>query len=159
MKLQKFLIVALVASALAVPNQMEQKAQAAELTNQNVGFIDINYIVNNSKQTQALKQKQDALTVELQKFGITEKEKMMNSKASLSKQDLEKELIKTVSLKKESLEKEYRDDFVAVQQKIKAAVADVENKKQLVLVFTKDSLVSGGIDITKDVIDVLDSSK
>lgn len=158
-KLQKLLLVALVASALVTTGQIGQKAQATELTSQNVGFIDVNYIVNNSKQTQALKQKQDALTVELQKFGITEKEKMMNSKTLLSKQDLEKELIKKVALKKEDLEKQYRDNFIAVQQKIKTAVADVEKQKHINLVFTKDSLVSGGIDITKDVIDVLDSSK
>jgi len=159
MKLQKLLLVAIVASTLVVPIKMEQRVQAAELVNQNVGFIDVTYIVNNSKQTQALKQKQDTLTVELQKFGITEKEKMMNSKTSLSKQDLEKALISNVSLKKQDLEKEYRDDFISVQQKIKTAVADVEKKKHIDLVFTKDSLVSGGVDLTKDVVDVLDSSK
>lgn len=159
MKLQKLLLIALVASTLAVPNQIGQKAQASELTKQNVGFIDVSYIVNNSKETQALKQKQDALTVELQKFGITEKEKMMNSKSSLSKQDMEKELIKKVSLKKEDLEKQYRDNFIVVQQKIKTAVGEVEKKKHIDLVFTKDSLVSGGVDITKDVLVILDSSK
>lgn len=158
-KLQKLLLVALVASTLVVPNQMGQKAQASDLTNQNVGFIDVNYIVSNSKQTQALKAKQDALTVELQKYGITEKEKMMNSKTSLNKQDAEKELIKKVSLKKEDLEKQYKDNFIAVQQKIKTAVADVEKKKHIDLVFTKDSLVSGGVDLTKDVIEILDTSK
>lgn len=159
MKLQKLLLVVLGALTLVVPNQMEQKAQALELTNQNVGFIDVNYIVNNSKQTQALKQKQDTLTVELQKFGITEKEKMMNSKTSLNKQELEKDLIKKVSLKKEDLEKEYRENFISVQQKIKTAVATVEKQKHIDLVFTKDSLVSGGVDLTKDVIEVLDSTK
>lgn len=159
MKLQKLLLAAIVASTLAAPSQMSQTIQAAELTNQNVGFIDVNYIVNNSKETQALKAKQDALTVELQKFGITEKEKMMNSKSSLSKQDLEKELIKKVTLKKEDLEKQYRENFISVQQKIKTAVAQVEKKKHIDLVFTKDSLVSGGIDLTKDVIEVLDSTK
>lgn len=159
MKLQKFLIGAFVASSLLLPSQIGQKAQAVELTNQNVGFIDVNYIVNNSKQTQALKQKQDALTVELQKYGITEKEKMMNSKTSMSKQDMEKELIKKVSLKKDDLEKQYRDDFVSLQQKIKTSVAQVENKKHVVLVFTKDSLVTGGVDLTQDVINTLDASK
>lgn len=159
MKLEKLLLVALVASTIAIPSQMGQKSQASELTNQNVGFIDVNYIVSNSKETQALKQKQDALTVELQKYGITEKEKMMNSKSSLNKQDMEKELIKKVSTKKEDLEKQYRDNFVSVQQKIKTAVNDVEKKKHIELVFTKDSLVSGGVDITKDVIEVLDSMK
>jgi Skp family chaperone for outer membrane proteins len=157
MKLQKFLLVAICASTLAIPSQIG--AQAAELTNQNVGFIDVNYIVKNSKQTQALKTKQDALTVELQKFGITEKEKMMNSKTSLSKQDMEKELIKKVSLKKDDLEKEYRENFISVQQQIKTAVGQVEKNKHIDLVFTKDSLVSGGVDLTKDVIEVLDSSK
>lgn len=159
MKLEKLLIIALIASTLVTPSQMEQKAEATALTNQNVGFIDANYIVNNSKETQALRQKQDTLTVELQKFGITEKEKMITSKSLLSKQDMEKELIKKVSLKKDDLEKEYRANFVSVQQKIKTAVDQVEKKKQLVLVFTKDSLVSGGVDITKDVIEVLDSTK
>ena len=159
MKLQKLLLIALVASTLVAPIQMGQETQAAELTNQNVGFIDVSYIVNNSKETQALKQKQDTLTVELQKFGITEKEKMMNSKTSLSKEDMEKELIKKVSLKKEDLEKQYRDNFIAVQQKIKTAVDQVEKKKHIDLVFTKDSLVSGGVDLTKDIIDVLDSTK
>ena len=100
MKLQKLLLIALVASTLGATNLMIQSAQAVDLTNQNVGFIDVNFIVNNSKATQALKQKQETLTVELQKYGITEKEKMMNSKTSLSQQDLEKELIKKVSLKK-----------------------------------------------------------
>lgn len=159
MTVQKLLIGALIASTLIAPSQIGQQSQAAELTNQNVGFIDVNYIINNSKQTQALKAKQDALTIELQKFGITEKEKMMNSKTSLNKQDLEKELIKKVSLKKEDLEKEYRENFISVQQKIKTAVADIEKKKHIYLVFTKDSLVSGGTDITKDVIEVLDSTK
>jgi Skp family chaperone for outer membrane proteins len=159
MKLEKLLLVALVASALTIPCQMGQKSQAVELTSQNVGFIDVNYIVNNSKETQALKQKQDALTVELQKYGITEKEKMMNAKSSLNKQDMEKELIKKVSVKKDDLEKQYRDNFIAVQQKIKTAVNSVEKKKHIDLVFTKDSLVSGGVDITKDVMEILDSSK
>lgn len=36
---------------------------------------------------------------------------------------------------------------------------DTEKKKNIVLVFSKDSLISGGVDITKDVIDVLDSLK
>jgi len=159
MKQQKFLFIAFGALILAMLFQPWQKAQALELTGQSVGVIDIGYIINNSKQTQALKQKQDALTVELQKFGITEKEKMLNSKTSLNKQDLEKELITKISLKKESLEKQYREDFILVQQQIKTAVDEVEKKKHIDLVFTKDSLVSGGIDITQDVIEILDSNK
>ena len=46
-----------------------------------------------------------------------------------------------------------------MQQKIKTAVDQVEKKKHIDLVFTKDSLVSGGVDLTKDIIDVLDSTK
>lgn len=135
-------------------------ATATTLSNQNVGVIDINYILINSKQTQALKQKQEALTIELQKYGITEKEKMMNnSKTDLSKVDLEKELVKKVSLKKDNLEKEYRDNFINVQQKIRTAVGSVEKKKHVELVFTKDSLILGGTDITKDVLEALDSIK
>jgi len=158
-KFQKKLTMAVVLAVLVVQNITMQKSDALELKRQNVGLIDVNYVVNNSKITQALKTKQDSLTIELQKYSITEKEKMLSSQTSLNKQDVEKELIKKVSLKKSDLEKEYKENFVLVQQKVKTAVEEVQKKKQLDLVFTKDSLVSGGVDITKDVIEVLDAIK
>lgn len=156
---KKNLAMAVVLSALFVQNICVQKADALELTNKNVGFIDVNYVINNSKTAQALKSKQESLTIELQKYGITEKERMLSSQTLLNKQDVEQELIKKVSLKKDTLEKEYRDNFVMVQNKIKTSIGQVQEKKQLALVFTKDSLVSGGVDITKDVVDILDSTK
>src|SRR5574344_864520 len=139
MKIQKKLFICLTISTLLISG-FSENSFATGMTNQNVGFIDVNYILSNSKQTQALKQKQEALTVELQKYGITEKEKMINSKTNLSKTDMEKELIKKVSLKKENLEKEYRDDFITVQQKLKNAVSLVEKKRHTDVVFTKESM-------------------
>ncbi len=136
-----------------------QKSDAVEFTGKNVGFIDVSYVINNSKTTQALKAKQDSLVVELQKYGITEKEKMINSKTLYDKDNIEKELIEKVSAKKQDLDKQYKESFVIVQQKIKTAITQIQEEKQLSLVFTKESLVSGGVDITKDVINILDSTK
>lgn len=158
-KKQIILVAVTFMATLAIFIITMQKSDAVELTGKNVGFIDVSYVINNSKTTQALKAKQDSLVVELQKYGIIEKEKMINSKTLYDKDNIEKELIEKVSAKKQDLDKEYKESFVIVQQKIKTAITQIQEEKQLSLVFTKESLVSGGVDITKDVINILDSTK
>ena len=141
--------------------------------NENIRFVDINYIVNNStsgkKLNQVIESKNKKIISELNNLGKKlkeKKDKIVKQKNILKKDELEK-LVKNyeIEVKKfEEIRKKKRDSFNNFSINSKKKIIDLLNplitnylqKESIQLLLQKDKIIFGDdkLDITKEILKI-----
>ena len=141
--------------------------------NENIRFVDINYIVNNStsgkKLNQVIESKNKKIISELNNLGKKlkeKKDKIVKQKNILKKDELEK-LVKNyeIEVKKfEEIRKKKRDNFNNFSINSKKKIIDLLNplitnylqKESIQLLLQKDKIIFGDdkLDITKEILKI-----
>ena len=120
-----------------------------------IGYIDYEKIIDNYNLAKTTRQELDTKAKELHDY-LTQKEEEFNQLESpVQKSKFEMQMQEEV-MKRESA----FNDFVkkreeTVKQRIKTVVEQVQNEKGLDAVLSEESVYSGGVDITEDVIQQL----
>ncbi len=143
------------------------------IANENIRFVDINYIVNNStsgkKLNQVIESKNKKIISELNDLGKKlkeKKDKIIKQKNILKKDELEN-LIKNyeIEVKKfEEIKKKKRDNFNNFSISSKKKIIDLLNplitnylqKESIQLLLQKDKIIFGDdkLDITKEILKI-----
>lgn len=146
---------------------------SVSIANENIRFVDINYIVNNStsgkKLNQVIESKNKKIISELNNLGKKlkeKKDKIVKQKNILKKDELDK-LIKDyeIEVKKfEEIRKKKRDNFNNFSINSKKKIIDMLNplitnylqKESIQLLLQKDKIIFGDdkLDITKEILKI-----
>ena len=146
---------------------------SVSIANENIRFVDINYIVNNStsgkKLNQVIESKNKKIISELNNLGKKlkeKKDKIVKQKNILKKDELDK-LIKDyeIEVKKfEEIRKKKRDNFNNFSINSKKKIIDLLNplitnylqKESIQLLLQKDKIIFGDdkLDITKEILKI-----
>ena len=146
---------------------------SVSIANENIRFVDINYIVNNStsgkKLNQVIESKNKKIISELNNLGKKlkeKKDKIVKQKNILKKDELEK-LVKNyeIEVKKfEEIRKKKRDNFNNFSINSKKKIIDLLNplitnylqKESIQLLLQKDKIIFGDdkLDITKEILKI-----
>ena len=143
------------------------------IANENIRFVDINYIVNNStsgkKLNQVIESKNKKIISELNDLGKKlkeKKDKIVKQKNILKKDELDK-LVKNYEIevrKFEEIRKKKRDNFNNFSINSKKKIIDLLNplitnylqKESIQLLLQKDKIIFGDdkLDITKEILKI-----
>ena len=146
---------------------------SVSIANENIRFVDINYIVNNStsgkKLNQVIESKNKKIISELNNLGKKlkeKKDKIVKQKNILKKDELDK-LVKNyeIEVKKfEEIRKKKRDNFNNFSINSKKKIIDLLNplitnylqKESIQLLLQKDKIIFGDdkLDITKEILKI-----
>ena len=150
---------------------------SVSIANENIRFVDINYIVNNStsgkKLNQVIESKNKKIISELNDLGKKlkeKKDKIVKQKNILKKDELEK-LVKNyeIEVKKfEEIRKKKRDSFNNFSINSKKKIIDLLNplitnylqKESIQLLLQKDKIIFGDdkLDITKEILKIFNEN-
>ena len=146
---------------------------SVSIANENIRFVDINYIVNNStsgkKLNQVIESKNKKIISELNNLGKKlkeKKDKIVKQKNILKKDELDK-LVKNYEIevrKFEEIRKKKRDNFNNFSINSKKKIIDLLNplitnylqKESIQLLLQKDKIIFGDdkLDITKEILKI-----
>ena len=117
-----------------------------------VACVDVQKVVNESKQVQTLKKEQEAKAKEMLKFVEKARKEIAATSDTKKKQSLEEKYNKELIAKKEKAEKEYSEKLKNIETSISNVIAQEAKAKGYDLVITKSTVLYTTQDITNDII-------
>jgi len=127
-------------------------AQQTPIISSNIGFIDEAAVIKNHPQVKVLEENQKKATLELQKFAVDARYQIISEKIDENKKKLEETLTNQLNDKKKTMDTEYSKQILSIQKDIISTVKTIAQRKNIALVFKRDSIIYGGTDLTQDVI-------
>lgn len=143
--LKKSLFVAFVAVSL-------MGLSACKCCEKKVAVVDVQKVVTSYPEVQKLKLEQEKNTAELTEWLKGPNEEIEKIKDKEKKAELANKYAAELNQKKQALQIEYVQKLQQIDAKITDVIKTVANGKGFKMVFTKNSLVVGGEDITEEVI-------
>lgn len=123
--------------------------------NDGVGVIDIQRVVASSKDVATLRTNREAQINELKKMADEANAKIDEIKRDDEKKVATEKYLGEIQAKKNEFDNAYSTALQASDAKIQNIINSVAEKKDLDIVLNKTSVVSGGVDITEAVIDLV----
>ncbi len=117
-----------------------------------IACVDVQKVVNESKQVQALKKEQEAKAKEMIKFVEKARKEIASTSDTKKKQELEEKYNKELLSKKEKAEKEYSEKLKSIESSISNVIAQEAKAKGYDFVITKSNVLYTTKDITNDII-------
>ena len=121
----------------------------------NVAVVDIQRVVLASKDVSALKTERDNQIKDLQKMADDANAKIAKISDEEAKKKASEKYLAEINAKKESYDQVYASALQASDQKVNNVIKEVADKENISIVFNKNSLVQGGVDITDSVVDMV----
>ena len=121
----------------------------------NVAVVDIQRVVLASKDVSALKTERDNQIKDLQKMADDANAKIAKISDEEAKKKASEKYLAEINAKKESYDQVYASALQASDQKLNNVIKEVADKENISIVFNKNSLVQGGVDITDSVVDMV----
>ena len=147
-------LVALVAVAAAVVSSLVTcKAMSGKAAN--FAVVDVQRVVMSSKDLVALNSERNAQIQNLRKMADEANAEINKEKKEDAKKKLSEKHLAEINAKKAAYDKEYAAALQASDQKLNGIINSVAEKEGLKVIFSKSSLVNGGVDITDAVIEQL----
>ena len=123
--------------------------------NNGVGVIDLQRVVASSKDVATLHTNREAQINELKKMADEANAKIDEIKKDDEKKVATEKYLGEIQAKKNEFDNAYNTALQASDAKIQNIINSVAEKKDLDIVLNKTSVVSGGVDITEAVIDLV----
>ena len=118
---------------------------------QRIAVVDVQAVVANSAQVQALKKDQQAKFQDLEKWLKTVRADVEKQQTQEGKEKLIKKYDAEFAKKKEAIAKNYQTKLQAIDKSISETIATTARAKGYTMVISKGIVVYGGDDITADV--------
>lgn len=151
-KTSKFLTIGAVACILALSTNNFASAAKAP-AGFKVAVVDIQKVVENSPQINALKTQQKNKITELVTFVENAKASLTKETNEAKKKTLEEGYNKELNVKKAEIDRDFAVKLTDIDKSIKFIIKAKSTGYDLVL--TKNSVLEGGVDITNEVIKAL----
>jgi Skp family chaperone for outer membrane proteins len=123
--------------------------------NEGFGVVDLQRVVAASKDVVALRTNREAQINELKKMADEANAKIDEIKKDDEKKAATEKYLGEIQAKKNEFDNAYNTALQASDAKIQNIINSVAEKKDLGVVLSKTSVVSGGVDITEAVIDLV----
>ena len=123
--------------------------------NNGVGVIDLQRVVASSKDVATLRTNREAQINELKKMADEANAKIDEIKKDDEKKVATEKYLGEIQAKKNEFDNAYNTALQASDAKIQNIINSVAEKKDLDIVLNKTSVISGGVDITEAVIDLV----
>lgn len=120
-----------------------------------IGVIDLQRVVSVSKDVTTLRTNRQAQIAELQKMADDANAKIDEIKNDDEKKAATEKYLAEIQAKKAEFDNAYNASLKASDTKIQDIISSVAEKKDISVVLNKTSVVSGGIDITEAVVDLV----
>lgn len=125
------------------------------MAQQKIAIIDAAAVAAKSQQVQALKNEQQAKTLELEKWIVTAKADVEKQQTKEGKEKLFKKYEAEFAKKQEALMKNYQTKLQAIDKNISDTIAKYAQEKGYEAVFAKGAVLYGGDDITADILKIV----
>lgn len=119
---------------------------------QQIGYVDMTKILNSYSKAQEVSSNVKAQQEELQKMINDARTQVSSAKSDKEKAALEKKLTEQINQKNNSFRADYDRQVKAIQDNIAGMVKQVGEEKQIDTIFKKDNIITGGQDLTDDVL-------
>jgi Skp family chaperone for outer membrane proteins len=121
----------------------------------NIGVIDITQVWEKYDASVKIDKAADAKDVELEKYLLEKKRLIAEGSSPVERKNLEDTYAKEFQLKVETTKKWYADEQKKLEDSVMCAIKQVATQKNLGVVLNKKTTVYGGVDITNDVLLIL----
>ena len=119
---------------------------------QTIGYVDMSRVLSGYSKAQAITNQVKDQQTEIQKM-ITEARNQINSaKTDNEKKELESKLSEEIQQKNNVLRADYEKSVQTLQNNIFESVKKVATKKKVDCILRKDYVITGGADLTEDVL-------
>lgn len=145
-------VITLVAVVAAVVGSLVTYKAVARKTSQ-FAVVDFQQVVMASKDVSALRSERETQVAALRKMADEANAKIKAESNETKKKQLSEEHLSEINAKKAEYDKLYASSLQASDKKLNGIIKTVADDKGLNVVFHKSSLISGGVDITDDVIE------
>ena len=119
---------------------------------QTIGFVDTSKILSNYTKAQAITNQINVQQSEIQKMITDARAQVSAAKTDTERSVLEKKLSEEIQQKNNVFKADYEKNVQALQDNIIATVKKVADNKKIDFIFKKDNIITGGKDITDDVL-------
>lgn len=123
----------------------------SDVSNNKIAVVDVNKVVSQSSDVQALKKEQATKMQDLQKWLTVVRADVEKQSTEEGKQKLIKKYDAEFAKKQEAIKKEYAGKLQAIDKKISGVIASEAKTKGYDLVLAKGVVLYGGSDITNDI--------
>lgn len=117
-----------------------------------VAVIDVSTVLSNSPEIQELKRKQNKEMAELNTLISKAQNDLLNEPDKNKLLQKEAQYRKEIETKKQAMDKEYNEKVTKINDKIKYLVDHEAKKSNYSLVLPTGMVISGGDDITQDIV-------
>jgi Skp family chaperone for outer membrane proteins len=145
------LVILVAVAASVISSLVTYKAISAD--KMKFAVVDVQRVVLSSKEIAALSADRQAQVQELKKMADEANVKITAEQDPAAKKALSESALATINAKKEAFDKIHASGLQAADKRINDVINAVAEKEGLNVVFSKDSLVTGGTDITDAVVE------
>ena len=145
------LVILVAVAASVISSLVTYKAISAD--KMKFAVVDVQRVVLSSKEIAALSADRQAQVQELKKMADEANVKITAEQDPAAKKALSESALATINAKKETFDKIHASGLQAADKRINDVINAVAEKEGLNVVFSKDSLVTGGTDITDAVVE------
>ncbi len=146
----KFLAVSV--CSLAIGLSLSNFATSAVTPTNKIAVVDVQKVVSNSSQVNALKEEQKRKIQDVQSFIVNAKKSLEKETDAKKKKALEEGYNKELQLKTSTIEKEYGQKLKEIDTTISTVIANKAQTQGYSMVLAKGVVLYGGDDITDAVI-------
>lgn len=120
-----------------------------------IGVLDLQRVVSVSRDVTQLRASRAAQIAELQKMADAANAEIDKIKKDEDKKVATEKYLAEIQTKKNEFDNAYNAALVASDNKIQGIIDSVAEKKNLSVVINKPSVITGGVDITEAVVDLV----
>ena len=125
------------------------------LPSNNIAKIDVAQIASASSALAELSKNQQADMVELQKWVQESQADVKKQKSSAKREELAKKYETELMQRQQALQIKYSEELKKIDTEVSAIIAKKAKSKGYSVVLSKESIVSGGTDITDEIIELI----
>ncbi|MDD3419921.1 MAG: OmpH family outer membrane protein [Candidatus Gastranaerophilales bacterium] len=122
---------------------------------ENIGVIDVTQVWEQYNASVKIDKAADAKDVELEKYLLEKKRLIAEGSSPVERKNLEDKYAKEFQTKVDETKKWYASEQKKLEDSMMAAIKQVATQKGLGVVLNKKSAIYGGVDITTDVLLIL----
>lgn len=122
---------------------------------ENIGVIDVTQVWEQYSASVKIDKAADAKDVELEKYLLEKKRLIAEGSSPVERKNLEDKYAKEFQTKVDETKKWYAAEQKKLEDSMMAAIKQVSTQKGLGVVLNKKSAIYGGVDITTDVLLIL----
>ena len=120
-----------------------------------VAVVDVSTILTSSPEIQSLKQSQDKKMEELNTLISKAQNEIVNESDKNKALQMETNYRKEIEQKKLDMDEEYNSKITVINNKIKSMISTEAKKSNYNLVLPTGMVISGGDDITNDIVNII----